>query len=322
MLHSQLADVAERLGEHRLALEYWLDGATLLAWAGMTEVLGRTLRRIALLCVEHDPEAAAVLLGAALHRFNAASLRARWIDAQERGIAELNEQLGEERCELLMARGRAMDDHATVALARTAATPLLTGEPSSLQAGPSPERADARNELRRDGDLWVLSYQGKTVHLRDAKGLRYLARLLAESGREIHVSELAGDGAGEATGSGPVDVVLDDTAVRAYKDRIAELEQELAEAKEWNDSERAARAETEIEAITQQLTSAYGLSGKARTTGDPSERVRKAVTNRIKDSVNRITAEHEALGRHLANSVRTGTFCSYAPEHPMVWKLD
>ena len=48
LLHSQLADVAERLGEHSLALEYWLDGASFTAWAGLSEILGRTLRRIAL----------------------------------------------------------------------------------------------------------------------------------------------------------------------------------------------------------------------------------------------------------------------------------
>ena len=89
----------------------------------------------------------------------------------------------------------------------------------------------------------------------------------------------------------------------------------------WNDSERVARAEIEIDAITDQLSSAYGLSGRTRTTGDPAERVRKAVTNRIKDSLSRIAVEHEPLGRHLANSVRTGSFCSYAPEHPTVWEL-
>ena len=55
LLHSMLADVAERLGEHRLALEYWLDGASSTAWAGLSEVLGRTLRRIALLLPRPRP---------------------------------------------------------------------------------------------------------------------------------------------------------------------------------------------------------------------------------------------------------------------------
>jgi hypothetical protein len=30
---------------------------------------------------------------------------------------------------------------------------------------------------------------------------------------------------------------------------------------------------------------------------------------------------HPRLGRHLENSVKTGTFCAYAPETPMSWRL-
>lgn len=327
LMHSMLSDVAERLGERNLALEYALDGATTTAWGGLSDILGRNLRRIGLMLVEHDPESAAVLVGAGLERSEIfKTLTGRVADAQDRGLVDLRTALGAERCEQLLARGRSLDDHAAVALARTASTPLLTAD-SSESVRPRAGGADIAesstdNEFRREGDVWVLAYHGTSVRLRDAKGLRYLARLLSEPGREIHVSDLAGSGAGETARSGAIDVVLDDDAARAYRDRIAELEADLAEAREWNDPERAARAETEIEAITEQLSSAYGLSGRARTTGDPSERVRKAVTNRIKDSLGRIAAEHEPLGRHLANSVRTGTFCSYAPEQPTEWALD
>jgi hypothetical protein len=85
--------------------------------------------------------------------------------------------------------------------------------------------------------------------------------------------------------------VLDDTARRAYQTRLAELDAERAEAAEWNDPERLARAEAEIDALTEQLAGAYGLRGRSRTMADPSERVRKAVTNRIRDSLDRIAQE-------------------------------
>jgi hypothetical protein len=62
-----------------------------------------------------------------------------------------------------------------------------------------------------------------------------------------------------------------------------------------------------------QLASAYGLGGRARTMADPVERIRKAVTNRIRDSLDRIAAEHEALGRHLANAVHTGARSAPTP---------
>jgi hypothetical protein len=56
-------------------------------------------------------------------------------------------------------------------------------------------------------------------------------------------------------------------------------------------------------------------------TGDPTERARKAVTERIRTALERIGSAHPALGRHLENSIRTGIFCSYRPEAPVDWKL-
>jgi hypothetical protein len=113
--------------------------------------------------------------------------------------------------------------------------------------------------------------------------------------------------------------VLDPAAKAAYARRLTELDAEVAEATEWHDTERAAQARAEIDALTEQLAGAYGLGGRARTMTDPVERIRKAVTNRIRDSLDRIAAEHETLGRHLANAIHTGTFCSYTPERPTPW---
>ena len=50
------------------------------------------------------------------------------------------------------------------------------------------------NALRREGDYWSLSFEGRTVALRDLKGLHYLARLLAHPGREFHVLDLVAGG--------------------------------------------------------------------------------------------------------------------------------
>jgi hypothetical protein len=177
--------------------------------------------------------------------------------------------------------------------------------------------------FRRDGEVWTLAYDRAQVQLRDAKGLGYLARLLAQPGREIHVAELAAEHTGgeQPPRSQPAGEALDAAATRAYRARLVELEGELAEATEWHDPERAARAEAEIDALTEQLAGAYGLGGRARTIGDPAERVRKAVTNRIRTSLNRINAAHVTLGRHLANAIHTGTFCSYTPDGPITWQL-
>ena len=83
----------------------------------------------------------------------------------------------------------------------------------------------------------------------------------------------------------------------------------------------AARASEEREFLVAELTGAYGLDGRPRRAGDPAERARTTVTSRIRDALGRIETAHPDLGRHLRASVRTGTFCVYAPERPMVWDV-
>jgi tetratricopeptide (TPR) repeat protein len=186
---------------------------------------------------------------------------------------------------------------------------------------------EASSVFRREGEYWTLAYSGKTARLRHTKGLSYIAHLLAEPGREVHVRDLAAmdrrdpvhsssvpDGSGLGT-------VLDARATAQYKRRLAEARQELDEATAAGDLGHAARIQHEIAAITQQLTAAYGLGGRARKAGDPTERVRKAVTNQIRRSLHRIQGAHPELGRHLTNGLRTGFVCAYNPERLMEWRL-
>ena len=85
---------------------------------------------------------------------------------------------------------------------------------------------------------------------------------------------------------------------------------------------RAARIREEIEFLTDELSAAFGVGGRARKAGDVTERARKAVASRIRDSIERIRREHGALALHLGeNAVRTGAFCCYRPDRSPGWKL-
>jgi hypothetical protein len=70
------------------------------------------------------------------------------------------------------------------------------------------------------------------------------------------------------------------------------------------------------------LAAALGLGGRARRLGDAAEKARTSVTWRIRHALRRIEAAHPTLGRHLANSIRTGTFCRYSREHVVDWSFD
>lgn len=62
------------------------------------------------------------------------------------------------------------------------------------QGGPQPDalRNGARRPpvLRCEGDYWTVSFAGRTVRLRDQRGLRYLAPLLERPREHVHVLEL------------------------------------------------------------------------------------------------------------------------------------
>jgi hypothetical protein len=167
----------------------------------------------------------------------------------------------------------------------------------------------------REGEMWRLTWNGRTARVVDRKGLADLARLLAQPGREVPALDLAG------TPGGDLGAVVDARARAAYKRRLAELESELEAADAAGDLGRSERAATERDALVAQLSAAYGLGGRVRVAGDPAERARSAVTARIRDALKRIDAAHPELGRHLRHSVRTGRFCVYEPERPVTWTV-
>jgi non-specific serine/threonine protein kinase len=75
--------------------------------------------------------------------------------------------------------------------------------------------------------------------------------------------------------------------------------------------------------IAQQLATAVGLGGRDRRAPSDAERARSAVTKRIKEAIKRIGKAIPLLGRHLANQVKTGYYCSYTldPDRVFDWKF-
>jgi tetratricopeptide (TPR) repeat protein len=171
----------------------------------------------------------------------------------------------------------------------------------------------------REGEYWSVTYGGSTFRLKDSLGLGYLVRLLEHPGQEIHVLDLAGErsaggaGVNEAIDTGDAGELLDDEARRAYRRRLEDLEETVAEAESFGDAARAARAREEIEMLGAELGRAVGLGGRARRAGGAAERARSAVQRRIKNAIERI-AEHSApLAALLTRTVRTGNYCVYLP---------
>jgi tetratricopeptide (TPR) repeat protein len=217
--------------------------------------------------------------------------------------------------------------------------------PASLSRTKKGEHlADAQSQavFQMEGDYWTISYEGKTARLKDAKGLHYIAHLLAHPAEEIRALDLAArsGGAGEevaddasaeeaartgvlASDLGHAGEMLDAQAKAAYQRRLTELEEELEEAREFKDEERITKAEDEKEALGRELRGAIGLAGRDRRSASATERGRIAVTKAIRLSLNKIAENDASLGKLLSTTIKTGTVCAYVPDDrfPVSWRL-
>jgi hypothetical protein len=167
--------------------------------------------------------------------------------------------------------------------------------------------------------------------LKDGKGPRYLASLLAAPGRELHVLQFVVQPSAPAAAAvereeadlaidlgGAIDDAPDERARRAYRARLADLRAELEEAERFADRGRVERLHAELEQLYGELARRFG--GRATRRG-PAETARKAVTKVIRTQIGKLLDLHPALGRHLSDAVKTGTVCVYAPPTPVAWDV-
>jgi len=288
-----------------------------------------------------------------------ATVTCRWAEARDHFEAAIaaNDRLGAEPllartrydyARMLLARGQAADQgralqllDQALAAARSLGMAAVAEGIQALQAAqaattsqmPAAEAAVAvvaENVFRREGEYWTICYEGAVVRLKDAKGLRHLARLLAQPGREFHAVDLeAADRrlaaarptdrarAGELAvrpDLGDAGTLLDATAKAAYKARLEELGAELEEGEGGNDPARAARARAERDFLVGELARAVGLGGRDRLAASHAERARLNASRAIRSAMANVAHANPSLGRHLSSTIRTGRYCSYLPD--------
>jgi len=218
----------------------------------------------------------------------------------------------------------------------------LASAAAAPQKGGSGIRGDGEvdNVFHCEGDIWTITYEGQTLRLKDFKGLSYITLLLQHPGEEFHaVSLVSGvDSANSAEDSEAgtelgamsreqlaerhlragrsedAGEMLDAQARAEYGHKLKQLREELEEAQEFRNSQRIAKAEDEIEALSRELSRAVGRGGRDRRAGSASERARLSATHAIKMAIERVAQKHSRLAVHLSASIRTGTFCCYRPD--------
>jgi tetratricopeptide (TPR) repeat protein len=246
-------------------------------------------------------------------------------------------------------RVTSMREHAIAATGlragETPSSPAPLGLATASDGGGAPRTGEGAsvggNVFRKEGDYWTIAYEAVVFRLKDTKGLHYIAHLLRHPGTEFHANDLVVAAAGLQAGApsneeygpsrqelaaeglvvsrlGGAPALLDARAKAAYQERLSDLREELADAERLHDLGRAEHAGAEIDFLTTELTAPFRGHQKANPY---AERARLTVTKGIKAALERISENHPALGRHLAVTIRRGTFCTYTPDprHPIPW---
>jgi tetratricopeptide (TPR) repeat protein len=170
------------------------------------------------------------------------------------------------------------------------------------------------NAFHPEGEYWLVVFDGRTVRIRALKGMRYLAQLLAHPGRELHALDLVAAETGQRLVADDAGVMLDERAKTAYRRRLAEIDEDVEQARALGDTTREAQADAERDFLIGELARAVGLGGRDRRAASASERARSAVTRAIRLAIARIAEHHPTLGEHLGSSIHTGTTCAYRPD--------
>lgn len=224
-----------------------------------------------------------------------------------------------QRAETLLAAAtmRAREIGQRALLDRIAALPVQAG---AVRTAFIDERCQV---VRRDAE-WAFTHAGRTFLAPDSVGIGYLLTLLRHPCRDLAAADLAaGVDPPMPPPSGDAGEMLDPQARSAYRARLAELDEELAEAERFHDLGRIERARTEIDSLNAELARAVGLGGRLRRASSDAERARLSVTRALRRAIEMIAGHDPALGSDLGRGVRTGGVCRYEPDPraPIHWDV-
>jgi tetratricopeptide (TPR) repeat protein len=182
----------------------------------------------------------------------------------------------------------------------------------------------SENVFRSEGEIWRITFAGRSVAVPHAKGMQDLHTLLSRPRIDVPVRLLIDPnrlGLGEWSGPTGSMAVIDEQAKAAYRQRLVSLGTAIEEALDVGDDDRAQALDGERESVIAELRRTAGLGRRTRAFGSDAERARKSVSARIRDTLRHLDRRHPELARHLRQSVVTGSACRYQPAEDVDWVL-
>jgi hypothetical protein len=210
---------------------------------------------------------------------------------------------------------------------------LKTGgvdQPKAPVEGPPHAVPNTRKRLhvfRFTGNMWELRFGEEESSFPDRKGFHILSRLLRFPNEPVQAIELQGLDPRAGADNQSAQEVLTDEAKRRLKVRLAELNEEIGEAKKNRDEAALTRLGSEKEQLDDELRTSLGLGGKSRKLGprSPGESARIAVRRNLDRVYECLRAAHPPMTRlanHLERSILSeGHDYAYRPESCPAWEF-
>jgi hypothetical protein len=175
------------------------------------------------------------------------------------------------------------------------------------------------SRFRLDGKIWDIRYDGEGGQFSDIKGFKYIAALLAKKNKPISALELTGKNRDFQMMEYTEQAAVDEKWFLSIKERLEELQEELANAESNGDDARFKDAEREREELLDHVKSAKGYRGKARSIGpdSPAKKAADAVRKALTRALEQLSNSMPNLEQHLRASLKPeGETYSYYPTDP------
>lgn len=193
----------------------------------------------------------------------------------------------------------------------------FTGIAPETQAVTVVSSAQHTPRLSLYDDWCEMVWEHQTYRFRQAKGFHDLAKLLAQPYEPVHCAELMA----VKLVSGGDTWLMDEKAKKTYKNQLLELQESIAAAENNGQYAELESLQLAYDQLIDHLSGSLGLAGKIRRANTPLDKARSAVTWRIRSAISKVEKAAPSLGKHLTNSIKTGTICSYSPEKDPHWQI-
>lgn len=168
--------------------------------------------------------------------------------------------------------------------------------------------------FEQEGDVWCVRWRGRTSRVKAIKGVAVLAHLVARPGVAVHVLDLSHlDQAHPPIDRGGAGELLDPSARAAYRERVADLRDELREAEEHNDLGRIETLQVELGFVEDELRRGVALNDRDRRAPGAEEKARQAIRKQIRTALTRLREVDPELARYLERAIDTGRTCAFEP---------